>query len=132
MMMLSRFVCLANPKSITIADIAPHATWGENKSVELKGAYPQVNSTPGEWRDGSYGKDYFAGAYRMGYGAGCEYLTPPQSYWCQPLGRVTRTIIAEFWAVFSKDPASRADRSLGTLTMPGSVRAVWYEILTET
>ena len=71
--------------------IAPHATWGENRSVELKGAYPQVNSTPGEWRDGSYGKDYFAGAYRMGYGAGCEYLTPPQSYWCQPLGRVTRT-----------------------------------------
>ena len=94
MMMLSQFVWLANPKSITIADIAPHATWGENKSVELKGAYPQVNSTPGEWRDGSYGKDYFAGAYRMGYGAGCEYLTPPQSYWCQPLGRVTRTIIA--------------------------------------
>jgi hypothetical protein len=66
----------------------PKFTWGTNETIELKGAYPQVNSTPGEWSDKSYGKDYFAGAYRIGHGGGCSYLTPPHSYWCQPEGRV--------------------------------------------
>ena len=66
----------------------PKFTWGTNETVELKGAYPQVNSTPGEWTDKAYGKDYFAGAYRIGSGGGCSYLTPPHSYWCQPDGRV--------------------------------------------
>jgi hypothetical protein len=67
---------------------APQFTWGTNTTVELKGAYPQVNSTPGEWTDKAYGKDYFAGAYRIGSDGGCSYLTPPHSYWCQPEGRV--------------------------------------------
>ena len=52
--------------------------------VQLEGAYPQVGSPP--VNDTAYGRDYFAGAYRMGHGGSCSHLTPPQSYWCQPDG----------------------------------------------
>eukprot|EP00040_Diaphanoeca_grandis_P028572 m.165768 g.165768 ORF g.165768 m.165768 type:complete len:822 (+) comp31396_c0_seq1:19-2484(+) len=43
-----------------------------NYSIALPGAFP------GD----------FAGTYRVGTGGACKDLTPPESYWCQPDGRV--------------------------------------------
>ena len=61
--------------------------WGTNQTIQLKGAYPQNANETAHWDDQHYGPNYFAGAYRMGEGGGCDYLTPSKSYWCQPDGR---------------------------------------------
>ena len=52
-----------------------------NISIKLPHAYPGVPNDP-------YGPGGFAGEYRVGAGGACEGLTPPESYWCQPDGRV--------------------------------------------
>mmetsp|Transcript_4480 Transcript_4480/g.11420 ORF Transcript_4480/g.11420 Transcript_4480/m.11420 type:complete len:899 (+) Transcript_4480:19-2715(+) len=51
-------------------------------TIPLPGAYPGSGSSD-HW--GQYG---FNGAYRTGYGGACSHLTPAESYWCQPDGRV--------------------------------------------
>jgi hypothetical protein len=61
-----------------------------NLTVKLAGAYPTVD-TPASAAPTHYGPYCFEGAYRLGTGGSCSILTPPQSYWCQPDGRVADT-----------------------------------------
>eukprot|EP00041_Stephanoeca_diplocostata_P018365 m.384320 g.384320 ORF g.384320 m.384320 type:complete len:858 (+) comp20990_c0_seq2:333-2906(+) len=51
-------------------------------NVELPHVYP------GGGASDPYGPHGFAGDYRIGVGGMCSKLTPPESYWCQPDGRV--------------------------------------------
>lgn len=53
-----------------------------NLSLSLPGAYT------GWGAHDPWGVNGFGGAYRLGIGGACETLTPPESYWCQPGGRV--------------------------------------------
>eukprot|EP00035_Acanthoeca_spectabilis_P012614 m.227837 g.227837 ORF g.227837 m.227837 type:complete len:815 (+) comp15667_c0_seq10:79-2523(+) len=65
-------------------DSIPPVWAGDSKVVDkvLPGAYPGIGPKD-QW--GPYG---FEGIYRVGVGGQCAKLTPPESYWCQPDGRV--------------------------------------------
>jgi len=114
--------------------VFPNGKFVENITVAQAGSYPTVDTpVKDQIPSDSYGPSHFSGAYRLGVGGACAHLTPPQSYWCQPDGRVagmtylvrTPAGIKDIHANLPHAPYKNSEDAVLTYWRPGH----WFSIM---